>query len=180
MTSCDHWYCQHTSVWITCVKSLHCFGPLSIPVYSLTFNFHFHQFLLHSPILLSPYYHIHCILTTSITIMSDNRCCSPSPSARHSCADESSDKPMSHQDWAHCHSDKRRRVPCFPSPHHSHSPSREGQHEKHWHVKAHDTSPSPDQWCATTTSVTHQTCLVLWTWRKLANETNVKNAPKIC
>jgi len=30
------------------------------------------------------------------------------------------------------------------------------------------------------TSVMHQTCLVLWTWRKLANETNVKNAPKIC
>jgi len=28
--------------------------------------------------------------------------------------------------------------------------------------------------------VTHQTCLVLWTWRKLADETNVKNAPKIC
>jgi len=28
--------------------------------------------------------------------------------------------------------------------------------------------------------VTHQTCLVLWTWRKLANETNAKNAPKIC
>jgi len=30
------------------------------------------------------------------------------------------------------------------------------------------------------TAVTHQTCLVLWTWRKLANETNVKNTPKIC
>ena len=29
-------------------------------------------------------------------------------------------------------------------------------------------------------AVTHQTCLVLWTWRKLADETNVKNAPKIC
>jgi len=29
-------------------------------------------------------------------------------------------------------------------------------------------------------SVTHQTCLVLWTWRKLADETNVKNAHKIC
>jgi len=26
----------------------------------------------------------------------------------------------------------------------------------------------------------HQTCLVLWTWRKLANETNAKNAHKIC
>jgi len=26
----------------------------------------------------------------------------------------------------------------------------------------------------------HQTCLVLWTWRKLADETNAKNAPKIC
>jgi len=24
-------------------------------------------------------------------------------------------------------------------------------------------------------AVTHQTCLVLWTWRKLADETNVKN-----
>jgi len=30
------------------------------------------------------------------------------------------------------------------------------------------------------TVVMHQTCLVLWTWRKLANETNAKNAPKIC
>ena len=29
-------------------------------------------------------------------------------------------------------------------------------------------------------AVMHQTCLVLWTWRKLANETNAKNAPKIC
>jgi len=28
--------------------------------------------------------------------------------------------------------------------------------------------------------VTHQTCLVLWTWRKLADETNAKNTPKIC
>jgi len=28
--------------------------------------------------------------------------------------------------------------------------------------------------------VTHQMCLVLWTWRKLADETNAKNAPKIC
>jgi len=28
--------------------------------------------------------------------------------------------------------------------------------------------------------VTHQMCLVLWTWRKLANETNAKNAHKIC
>jgi len=28
--------------------------------------------------------------------------------------------------------------------------------------------------------VTHQMCLVLWTWRKLANETNAKNTPKIC
>jgi len=27
--------------------------------------------------------------------------------------------------------------------------------------------------------VTHQTCLVLWTWRKLANKTNAKNTPKI-
>jgi len=31
-----------------------------------------------------------------------------------------------------------------------------------------------------TSGVTHQMCLVLWTWRKLADETNVKNAPKIC
>jgi len=29
-------------------------------------------------------------------------------------------------------------------------------------------------------AVTHQTCLVLWTWRKLADETNAKNTPKIC
>jgi len=28
--------------------------------------------------------------------------------------------------------------------------------------------------------VTHQTCLVLWTWRKLADKTNAKNTPKIC
>ena len=28
--------------------------------------------------------------------------------------------------------------------------------------------------------VIHQMCLILWTWRKLANEINVKNAPKIC
>jgi len=28
--------------------------------------------------------------------------------------------------------------------------------------------------------VMHQMCLVLWTWRKLANETNAKNTPKIC
>jgi len=28
--------------------------------------------------------------------------------------------------------------------------------------------------------VTHQMCLVLWTWRKLADETNAKNAHKIC
>jgi len=31
-----------------------------------------------------------------------------------------------------------------------------------------------------TAAVTHQTCLVLWTWRKLADETNAKNTPKIC
>jgi len=29
-------------------------------------------------------------------------------------------------------------------------------------------------------AVMHQTCLVLWTWRKLADETNAKNTPKIC
>jgi len=29
-------------------------------------------------------------------------------------------------------------------------------------------------------SVMHQMCLVLWTWRKLADETNAKNTPKIC
>jgi len=28
--------------------------------------------------------------------------------------------------------------------------------------------------------VMYQMCLILWTWRKLANETNVKNAHKIC
>jgi len=84
VTSCDCWYHRHASVWITHVESLHCFGPLSIPVYSLTFNFDFHQFLLCSPVLLSPHYHIHSILTTSITIMSDNCHCSPSPSACHS------------------------------------------------------------------------------------------------
>jgi len=33
---------------------------------------------------------------------------------------------------------------------------------------------------AVTPIVTHQMCLVLWTWRKLADETNAKNAPKIC
>jgi len=30
------------------------------------------------------------------------------------------------------------------------------------------------------TGVMHQMCLVVWTWRKLAEETNAKNAPKIC
>ena len=29
-------------------------------------------------------------------------------------------------------------------------------------------------------TVMHQTCLILWTWRKLADEINVKNTPKIC
>jgi len=36
------------------------------------------------------------------------------------------------------------------------------------------------RWVGDWNGVTHQTCLVLWTWRKLADETNVKNAPKIC
>ena len=143
MTSCDHWYRRHASVWITHVESLHCFGPLSVPVYSLTFNFDFNQFSLRSPILLSPHYHIHCILTTLITIMSDNCCHSPSLSVRHSRADESSDEPMSHQDRACCCSDKRR-VPHSPSPCCSCSPSRKGQHEKCWCVKVCDASPSPD------------------------------------
>jgi len=152
VTSRDCWYRRHLSVWITCVKSLHCFSPLSILIYSLTFNFDLHQFSLHLPILLSPHYHIHCILTTSINIMSDNCCHSPSLSAHCSRADESSDEPMSHQDQAHRRSDKRR-APRSPSPHHSCSPSREGQHKKHRRVKACDTSPSPDRWCATTTGL---------------------------
>ena len=152
MTSRDRWYRWHASVCITHVESLHCFGPLSILIYSLTFNFDFHQFSLHSPILLPPHYHIHCILTTSINIMSDNRHHSPSPSAHHSHAGESSDEPMSHQDLAHHCSDKRR-APHSPSPRRSHSPSRKGRHEKHQHVKAHNTAPSPDRWCATTTGL---------------------------
>ena len=90
------------------------------------------------PILLSSHYHTHCTLTTPITIMSDNRRRSPSPSARRSRTDDTSDKPMSHQDRA------RRR---------SRPPSREGRHEKRQRVTAHDTSPSPDRWCATTTGL---------------------------
>jgi len=46
---------------------------------------------------------------------------------------------------------------------------------------SYGTSQSPHAAPETSTGgVTHQTCLVLWTWRKLANETNAKNAPKIC
>jgi len=42
--------------------------------------------------------------------------------------------------------------------------------------------PPPDDgpYTSTCPAVTHQTCLILWTWRKLADETNAKNAPKIC
>jgi len=153
VTSRDRWYCWHASVWITCVESLHCFSPLSISIHSLTFNFDFHQFLPRSsPILLSSHYHIHCTLTTPITIMSDNRRHSPSPSARLRHADDTSDEPMSHQDQARCRSDKRR-VPRSPSPHRSRPPSCEGQHEKRQHVTVRDASPSPDRWCATTTSL---------------------------
>jgi len=141
------------SVWITRVKSLHCFGPLSISIHSLTFNFDFHQFSpCSSPILLSSHYHIHCTLTTPITSMSDNRCRSPSPSARRSHTDDTSDEPMSHQDRDCCHSDKRR-APRSPSPRHSRPPSHEGRHEKRRRVTVHDASPSPDQWCATTTGL---------------------------
>ena len=140
-------------VWITCVKSLHCFSPLSISIYSLTFNFDFHQFSPHSlPILLSSHYHIHCTLTMPLTIMSDNCCRSPSPSAQLWHADDTSDKPMSHQDRARCCSDKRR-APHLPSPHCSRPPSREGRHEKRRRVTACDASPSPDRWCATTTGL---------------------------
>jgi len=84
--------------------------------------------------------------------MSDNRCHSPSPSARLRRADDTSDEPMSHQDRARHRSDKRR-VPCSPSPRHSRPPSREGRHEKRRHVTACDASPSPDRWCATTTGL---------------------------
>ena len=59
---------------------------------------------------------------------------------------------MSYQDWAHRRSDKRR-APHLPSPHCSRPPSCKGQHEKRWHVTARDTSPSPNQWCATTTGL---------------------------
>jgi len=86
--------------------------------------------------------------------MSDNRCHSPSLSARCSRTDDTSDKPMSHQDRARRHSDKRR-APHSPSPCRSRPPSHEGRHEKHRRVTARDTSPSPDRWCATTT------CLLL-------------------
>jgi len=127
VTSRDRWYRRHALVWITRVKSLHCFGPLSISIHSLTFNFDFHQFSpCSSPILLSSHYHIHCTLTMPITIMSDNRRRSPSPSARHSRADDTSDEPMSHQDRDRRCSDKRR-APRSPSPRCSRPPSREGR-----------------------------------------------------
>jgi len=153
VTSRDRWYRRHVSVWITCVESLHCFGPLSISIHSLTFNFDFHQFSpCSSPILLSSHYHIHCTLTTPITIMSDNCRRSPSPSAHCSRADDTSDEPMSHQDRARRRSDKRR-APHSPSPRRSCPPSREGRHEKRRRVTARDASPSPDRWCATTTGL---------------------------
>jgi len=47
-----------------------------------------------------------------------------------------------------------------------------------WHTYPGPTTHYGD--AHTQAGVTHQTCLVLWTWRKLANETNAKNAPKIC
>jgi len=57
-------------------------------------------------------------------------------------------------------------------------------HSKGWSKDSKDKASTADAeggepdgvWFA----VTHQTCLVLWTWRKLADETNAKNAPKIC
>jgi len=88
----------------------------------------------------------------SLTIMSDNCRHSPSPSTRCSCADDTSDEPMSHQDWARCCSDKRR-APRSPSPRHSCPPSHEGRHEKRQRVTVRDASPSPNQWCATTTGL---------------------------
>jgi len=84
--------------------------------------------------------------------MSDNRRRSPSPSARLRRTDDTSDEPMSHQDWDRRRSDKRR-APHSPSPHHSRPPSREGRHEKRRRVTACDASPSPDRWCATTTGL---------------------------
>ena len=44
-----------------------------------------------------------------------------------------------------------------------------------WHISS---QPAPS--VPLILGVMHQTCLVLWTWRKLADETNAKNAPKIC
>ena len=59
---------------------------------------------------------------------------------------------MSHQDQDRHHSDKRR-APRSPSPHCSRPPSRKGRHKRHRRVTARDASPSPNRWCATTTSL---------------------------
>jgi len=84
--------------------------------------------------------------------MSDNRRRSPSPSVRLRRADDTSDEPMSHQD-RDCRRSDKRRAPRSPSPRRSRPPSREGRHEKRRRVTAHDASPSPDWWCATTTGL---------------------------
>jgi len=84
--------------------------------------------------------------------MSDNHHRSPSPSAHRSHADDTSDEPMSHQD-RDCRRSDKRRAPRSPSPRRSRPPSRKGRHEKRRHVTARDASPSPDQWCATTTGL---------------------------
>jgi len=50
----------------------------------------------------------------------------------------------------------------------------------HWRTCMQRDSMRTRWACMHECAVMHQTCLVLWTWRKLADETNVKNAPKIC
>ena len=52
-----------------------------------------------------------------------------------------------------------------------------GPHSK---VPVHSPDNGTSDPSAMRSVVTHQTCLVLWTWRKLADETNAKNTPKIC
>jgi len=54
------------------------------------------------------------------------------------------------------------------------------EHEYHWSQQSHLCQPHSDPLSNSSSAVTHQTCLLLWTWRKLADETNVKNTPKIC
>ena len=116
------------------------FFPHSIFDSSLTLSSHCHT--------------LHPISTTAtISNMPNNLNHNPSRSpADPGHVYDSSDKPMSPRDRAHCHSDKRWAVHS-PSPCRCHSPCHEGHHEKHRHVTACNDSPPPAQWIATTTGL---------------------------